>query len=598
MGIFRKTEIEEKEPSIKTKMVDIEINERPRICCVDLGKDTVDSLVNEGYYIYSATLGDRIQIPNKVPYDNHQVLLNFNFPSNLHEYDIILIDLDNANQIDYNIKDHIINNHTGKTAISLLSSYPETVFDPRPYSSLILNDRLGKIGMREHMILVFTTKNYDIEYESVRITEGYTERQRIEKYGIYSFIEHLPLSASKYGKEMSVCNTNDDLKSLLTSSITNAYYNQTFYHPTKLEEIKRIPDPRYVPLIKNSNDDIVSICEQRENSIRFFFPQFEDKYSFLSSFLKNIAPSIFPKLFPFSTTFCWKEDKQYWLPNHEKLIKEKEQIISECEKKLKLKDDQIAENKKEYSFLHELVSESGGSLVDAIIKFLKWLGFNNTINVDNLKKEGKVLEEDIQIEFDEGLIIIECKGIGGTSTDSDCSQISKIKHRRCKERNRFDVFALYIVNHQKHLPPLQRSNPPFNEKQIQDAVSDERGLLSTWQLFNLYFEIESGVITKEEARNSIIKYGLIEFKPSNLQFIDEPNEIFKDGKVCILNIKNLTLKLGDELFIEKNGLFKKCVIEDIKVDDKSVQECSNGAIGMRINIPIKKKSKLWRKSSN
>jgi hypothetical protein len=578
--------------------MDIEINERPRICCVDLRKETIDSLVNEGYNIYNATLGDCIQIPNKKRHDNHQVLLNFDFPRNLHEYDIILIDLDNAKQIDYNPKEHIRTNHTGKSAILLLSSYPETIFNPRPLSSLILNEKLSQIGERKLMILVFTTGNYDIEYETVRITEGYAERQGIQKYGIYSFAGHPPISEPKYGKEMSVCNVRDDLKSLLSSSVTKAHYNQTFYHPTKWEGNKSVPDPRYVPLIKNSSGDIVSICEQGENSISFFFPQIEDKYAFISSFLKNIAPSISPELFPFSTSFSWKEKKEYWLPNHEKLIDEKEQVVFEYDKKLKIKDDQIAENKKEFLFLHELISESGDNLVNATIKFLKWLGFKNAINADNLKEEGQVLEEDIQVEFEEGLIIIECKGIAGTSTDSDCSQISKIKHRRCKERNCFDVFALYIVNHQRYLPPLQRSNPPFNENQIQDAVSDERGLLSTWQLFNLYFEVENGIITKEEARNTIIKYGLIEFKPSNLHFIDEPNEIFKDGTVCIVNIKDLKLKLGDELFIEKNGQFQKCVIEGIQLDDKPVQECSNGELGLRINIPIKKKSKLWKKTSS
>ncbi len=598
MRIFKKAEIKENEPSIKPKTMDIEINERPRICCVDIQKEIIDSLVKEGYNIYSATLGNRIQVPNKNRHDNHQVLLNFDFPNNIHEYDIILIDLDNSRQIGYDPKDHIRNNHTGKSAISLLSSYPETIFDPRPLSSLILNEKLSQIGERVHMVLVFTTDNYIIEYETIKITEEYAERQGIQKYGIYSFTGHPPLSEPKYGKEMTICNVRDDLKSLLASSIPNSHYNQTFYHPTQWKANKQEPDPAYVPLIKNSSGDIVSICEQHENSISFFFPQFKDKYSFLSTFLKNIAPSISPELFPFSTTFSWKENREYWLPNHEKLINEKEQIISEFNLKLKTKDDQIGENKKEFSFLHDLISETGDALVYATIEFLKWLGFNNAINADDLKEEGQVLEEDIQVEFDDGLIIIECKGIGGTSTDADCSQISKIKHRRCKERNSFNVFALYIVNHQRYLPPLQRSNPPFNENQIQDAISDERGLLSTWQLFNLYFEIENGVITKEEARNAIIKFGLVKFKPANLQFIDEPVEIFKDGTVCIVNIKDLKLMVGDELYVEKNDQFQKCVIEGIQVDDKPVQECSNGELGLRINIPLKKKSKLWKKTSS
>ena len=598
MGFFNKNKSEETVDNTEAPDSQIEMSERPRICCIDIKQETVDSLKKEGYNIYTATLGDQIKVPNKNRHDHRYVLLNFDFPVNIHEFDIFLIDLENVNQIDYNPEDHIRDRHTGKSAISLLSSYPETIFDPRPISSLILNKRLAQIGERNHMVITFTAGDYDIEYETVKITEDYAERQGTEKHGIYSYSGYTPLSEPKSGKEMTVCNVREDLKNLLHEHIDNSYYNQTFHHPTNWDNGKPEADPRYVPLVKNSSGDIVSICDQRERSHNFYFPQIEDKSQFISTFLKNIAPSISPDLFPYSTTFDWKNNKEYWLPNHENLIEEKENVVKVYKEKLTQKEQEIDKNKEVYSFLHEMISETGDDLVNATIEFLKWLGFKNAINADELKGEGQVLEEDIQIEFDEGLIIIECKGIGGTSTDSDCSQISKIKHRRCKQRNKFDVFALYIVNHQRYLPPLQRNNPPFNENQIQDAISDERGLLSTWQLFNLYYEIECGIITKEEARKAIIKFGLIEFKPSNLSFIDEPNEIFKNGTVCIINITDIELKIGDEILIEKNDQFSKAVIEGIQLDDKPVENCSNGEIGLSLSHPIKKKSKLWKKTSS
>lgn len=573
------------------------MNERPRICCIDIKKEIVDSLIEEGYNIFNATLGKKIKIPNKNRHDNRFVLLNFDFPNNIHEFDIFLIDLENVDQINYIPEDHIRDNHTGKSAITLLSSYPETIFDPRPLSSLILNRKLSQIGERNHMILTFTSGDYEIEYETVKITEGYTERQGIEKHGIYSFAGYVPLSEPKFGKEMNVCNVRDDLKHLLTKHVNNSHYNQTFHHPTNWDNGKREPDQKYVPLIKNTSGDIVSICEQRENSLNFYFPQIEDKYNFLSEFLKNIAPSLSPDLFPFSTTFTWKENREYWLPNHEILIEQKEQIIKDYEHKLSQKEKEISKNKEDYAFLHEILTETGDRLVNATVEFLKWLGFSNAVNADNLKLDGQVLEEDIQIETEEGLIIIECKGIAGTSTDADCSQISKIKHRRCKQRNKFDVFALYIVNHQRYLPPLQRNNPPFNKNQIQDAVNDERGLLTTWQLFNLYYEIENGIISKEEARISLIKFGLVEFKPSSIVFIDEPSEFFKNGTICIINIKDIQLKIGDEILIEKNNQFKKAIIEGIQSESKPINECSDGEIGISLNISVKKNSKLWKKTS-
>ena len=129
------------------------------------------------------------------------------------------------------------------------------------------------------------------------------------------------------------------------------------------------------------------------------------------------------------------------------------------------------------------------------------------------------------METEDGLLVIEIKGIGGTSTDGQCSQIEKIKNRRMQERRNFDVFGLYIVNHQRYQPPLLRENPPFKREQIQDAENDKRGLLTTWQLFNLYFSIKNGCISKEEARKALLKYGLIEFSPQNCVSLGEPVKI-------------------------------------------------------------------------
>lgn len=575
-----------------------EVNERPRICCIDIDKKVIDRLKQSKFNIYSGSLGNKIKVPNSSRRENHQLLLDYDFPPNLHEYDMVILDLNNFETVDYKPEDHIRSNHTGKSALTLLSSYPETIFDQRPLSSVILNKRLNQIGERKHIIIAFTSSSYDIEYETVKITESYAERQGTEKHNIYGFSGYTPLSESKYGKEMTICNIREDLKHLLQINIPETIYNQTFNHPTKWDNGKYMPDPKFVPLIKNSSNDIVSISEFRENSIIFYFPQIEKKDDFLDTFLTKIAPDILPEIFPFSTTFSWKGEEEYWLPNHKRLLEEKKEIEKEYEEKIESKNNELSKNSEQFSFLHEIITETGDNLVDALIKYLRWLGFNKVTKVDEENSNSTVLEEDIQVELDEGLLIIECKGIGGTSTDSDCSQISKIKHRRCKERNKFDVYALYIVNHQRYLPPVNRQNPPFTENQKQDAINDERGLLTTWQLFNLYFEIKSGIFNKESARAYLLKYGFIEFRPDNLTFIDEPKELFQNGKVCIVNISNVVLNIADEILVEKNGKFIITTIEGIQIKDKPVSYAENGEIGLQLSNPIKKKSILWKKASS
>jgi hypothetical protein len=596
MGIFAKKTVETpsmKDNEDKSKPV---INERPRICCIDISSDVTKQLISSGYNIYAGTLGKKIKVPNKHRNDQHQILLNFNFPENLHEYDIFIIDLNNSQTIEYNPEDHFRQNQTGKNAVVLLSVFPETIFDPRPLGSLILHSKLKQIGDRPHIILAFSSEAYDVEYDTVTINGGYAERGGTEKSNIYSFMQYVPLSNPKYGKEITTCKMRDDLKNLFLSVLPETVYNQTFHHPTIWKNHTNIPDPNYVPLLMNSSGDIVSICKKCENLIVLYLPQIKQKLTFLSEFLSKIAPDIFPTIFPFSTTFNWKCNEEYWLPYHKLLLDEKYAIEKEYNEKLLTKDKEISKNLQKFAFLHEMITETGDRLVSALINYLKWLGFKDVKDAD-IANSGNLLEEDIQVETEKGLLIIECKGIGGTSTDNDCSQIGKIKHRRCKTRNSFDVFAIYIVNHQRYLPPLQRQNPPFSDNQMQDAVNDERGLLTTWQLFNLYYEIEAGIIDKETARNALFKYGFIEFRPPNIVFIAEPKEIFKNGEVCIVNISELELRVGEELLVERNAKFQKIKIVGIQIGGNPVESAGNGEIGIQLSSPIKKKSLLWKKDS-
>jgi hypothetical protein len=192
----------------------------------------------------------------------------------------------------------------------------------------------------------------------------------------------------------------------------------------------------------------------------------------------------------------------------------------------------------------------------------------------------EIKEEDLKIPVEDGLLVVEIKGIGGTSKDSECSQISKVKFRRAKERNRFDVFALYIVNHQRFLPPSERKNPPFNERQISDAESEERGLLATYEFFKLYSKIEDGFITKKDARDSLLQHGLVQFKPSKSLLLGYPLEIHHDGHVIILCIANITLNKSSSIIVCNDEDWFRAEILEIQLNDEQVESVSEGEIGL------------------
>lgn len=567
--------------------------EKPQILTLNLTDKSNAILADKGYNLYQGSLGKLVDTKNeKHKFKYH--LLNYDFPANSHEYDIVIIDFSNEEVIDYVKSDNQRSKNKTEKNNYLLCQYPQTIFDPRGLSSHLFVKKFREILKKDCLIIVFQNESVDIEYKIVEENGDRPISKGTQKANFHELVPKFYFEQNKFGKETKVIPNNGELTTFLEKFNKDFTYQNTFYHPSKWENGEQIPDSRFYPIVLNLNNEIVSYVYLTENLGVFIFPVLKDNSKFLLGFLETIAPSIQPNLFPFSTKNKWTELTDYALPNQLRLIEERKKIESDFKKSLELKDKEIKTNNDKYSFLHKMLTETGDELVTAVIQFLEWLGFENIIDMDT-QTDG-LKEEDIQIETSKGLIVIEVKGIGGTSKDSECSQISKIKYRRAKERGKFDVFGLYIVNHQRHIPSKKRENPPFTKEQIEDSNNDERGLLTTWSLYNLYFDIQNDILTKEEAREIVYNYGLLSFAPQNITLVDTINEIFLKGKVFILNIDNIKLKTGDTLYIEKNSTFQKLTILEIKLDDKVITEISKGEIGIKGNIKVSKNSKVWIKN--
>ena len=342
----------------------------------------------------------------------------------------------------------------------------------------------------------------------------------------------------------------------------------------------------------NDNDKIISYIENYNNSILLVLPEVNRKGELLIDLFNNALPSLMPELFPYSTTFTWKKEEQYWLPNYAKLLGEKETITSSYENEMMQLEKQISLNQQKFKYLHDSISETGDMLVNAVKTFLNWLGFDEVIKVD--EEKGNIKEEDLRINLTDGIIVIEVKGIGGTSKDNECNQIEKIVHRREKERNKFDVKGLYIVNHQRYLPPLKRKNPPFTDEQIKDAENDKRGLLTTWELFKIFDYITNDLITKENARKHLLNSGLIQFIPLNMKYINKVKKVYHNGKVIIIDTK-VQISKNDVLIVYKNDKYSKVNILNLQIDGKDVSQANNCELGIEVDKIVLINSKIYLK---
>jgi len=575
---------------------DSSFKETPKILLIDLEEPDSSLLRSRGFNCTSGTFGKQVEVPKKSRHDEHICLLNHNFPPNLHEFNILVANLQNVETVPYDPSDHQRTYVKSRDTFAIRSCYPQTIFDPRPFSGAILASELSAFIDKTAIIIIFATSKEEIPYELVQRTEQGIESIGEPTYNNYSFMKGLrfPQSTNVIGKETHVATgISTDFVRLIAGHNEEASYDITFKHDTEWDsqQERQVNRITFVPLMLSADNRIVSYADYDPKTSIFVFPHIERKGEFLVELFETVLPADFPRLFPYSTRFAWLADAKYQLPNEESLKAEKRRVKEEYSKKLEELDKKLHDNYQEYSWLHDLLTKSGAPLVKTVERYFNWLGFPKVINVD--EENGGLKEEDLRVELEKGLLVIEVKGIGGTSTDSDCSQISKIRYRRGKERKTYDVYGLYIVNHQLHLPPQDRDHPPFSRQQIEDAKNDERGLLTTYELFKLYFYIQNNFITKEAAKASLLEYGLVSFTPSNAILVGSPLEIHYGGTVVILKLDNLQISKGADLIITEPHLFRKVRVIDIQINGKSVAQADSGVVGVKFDSSVSLTSQIW-----
>ena len=569
---------------------ELEPYKQPMVFLFDVEYTVFETLKKLRFNSFNGSFGSIVKVNNK-KHEKKFLKLNYDYPANLHEFDIVMLDMTKNKTENYDPSQHELVNTSGNTAHALLSTYPEQVFDPRPLAIKIVSKDLNDLCEKKSVIIAFLGAIHISEFQFVEITnhgETVTSRENMSNSGFY---QSFPAYKSRNGRKVKLPENDSMLSPLFQKHLDNINFETTFIHPLIWREGKSQRSEHFIPILLNERDEIVSYAHYVEKSIIFVFPDIADKPSFVSELFKTYLPDLIPEIFPYHGEFKWLHDGNYPLPGERQLLRERAELEEKYTKDVALNEKALASLKISYKFLSDLISETGVALVSAVEAYLKWLEFESVVNLDETNPD--LLEEDIQIDCNDRFLVIEIKGIGGTSTDKDCSQISKIKYRRAEERNKFDVFGLYIVNHQRYMPPKSRSNPPFTANQIKDAGHDKRGLLTTYELYKAYYLIEEGIMQKADVRESLFKTGLINFEPKNMLFIGTPDEIFLDGQVAILNLKGTNLAVGDTLVVRRNGDYSKAIIQSMQVDGNEVDNCTTGEIGIKLDRKLKKNSDLF-----
>ena len=462
--------------------------------------------LSQNYIVATGDLGVAKTVEYEEYVNKRYVDLEYSMISNLHEYSVVIIDLQNENDTRHCLED---DEPDGIPYLFELS-FPQKEFRPSPLVLSIMKDKLKT----EVLKIIFAGSSYSEKYNIIEVLKQNQYSYPSEE--VHNIYETIQASAtSKFGKK--IISDNSNLANLIAKYVKG--YNVIFELPTKWDRTsqKSIADPNFLPLLKNQDGEVVSYIGYSENSgYELLLPFCEKKDELIERLVTSVLPEILPDFFPESKEFEW--------------IKEQ----------------------------------------------------------DFLPKEIQILEDD-------KLFIIEVKGIGGTSTDAECSQVAKHRRRREKEHRDKEILPIYIVNHQRYIRPSLRQNPPFSDNQIDYAKNDERGLLTTWQLYNQYKLIENGIFTKKETRESLDKWGLISLLPKNLIRVGIYEEYFKKPKAGILILNNVKLEVGKMIYAKKDGKWICTSIVSIQLNDKDVDQVDNGEVGIVTDIELEKGYEIFVK---
>lgn len=385
-------------------------------------------------------------------------------------------------------------------------------------------------------------------------------------------------------------NKYDEITILLKKYLKNSDYNVVF--PSSHADLT---------LLLSKSGEIVSKVHDGYFKKIFYFPNIKDKAGFLAELFTTTFPSgdygfISRNLSDYGD-FKWINYFPYLSHNERSIKVNIEMEKTRHAKALKTleenlnKESQITENIR----LKKLLTETGNELKESVEWFLEYIGFDNIVNPDE-EANDKILEEDIRVVLPDITYIIETKGLGGTSTDADCAQPSKIVLRKqdADQANNNGVEtvnykAVYIVNSQRYKEPKVRDNPPFKIQQIEDARIARRAMTTTYELFNAFHMIEAGVLSKIDVQNAFRQSGLINFKSNLSSLLCDTR--FDGPSVYSFDLtKELTLQVDENdsiAFQDEDDHWYLSSIESMQIKNCKVSSATASS-GASVGIKLKK----------
>lgn len=285
------------------------------------------------------------------------------------------------------------------------------------------------------------------------------------------------------------------------------------------------PEGEVHVLAVNSQRHPVALMVRRGKGFLILLPWFERKnIEAAELLLKDILPFYAPHLFE-NGNHLWMESYEYYFPTLKDILRQVEEETQRYRRTISRLREQIEEIKKaEQQPFNRLLHTEGKELKEAVIHALKYLGWRSVVDVDDYwKRTIRIKEEDLWLLDNEEqasveaclrknqMVLVVLRNGPGVSPDTDFLVLQKYKGRRMQEFDNTKMKALLLGNYFFQEEPRTRPNP-FTSAQVEEAVNDGNGLLTTYDLFKAIKAEKENRLSKEDIRSRIMNQpGLIIF---------------------------------------------------------------------------------------
>ncbi len=539
---------------------------KPKILLLDLTDSAAKALRGKGFNVSVGTLGKPYKVTKSSGY---QALIGKSNVPNHTEQEIVVIDL-SYGELEPGPQGE---KHRPDGEHDLWAKCDQGFLDPRVRTSIQLKKPLDRIYSTGGVFIVFADEKTGISIDVARINrhkELYDQEEF--PHDVWDFLSEVADMRVKndHGTEMQSAKANSPLVGLLAPFLANGHFTCTLDGGYRQTE-------EWVPLAVNKFGAVVALarCRASDGSV-IVLPQVEDKEAFLNILFSTALPEFAPHLFPHVERGVWTHRSEYELPKVLELKSQQEEVERRAREEIALLDNELEKEREAQGWIHNLLTGTDDELVRAVKRALSEIGFSGIVDVDEERdREGKTRREDLQITDKSPTLVIDVKGIGGYPGDDDALQADKHATIRMREESRTDINGLSIINHQRHLPPLERENAmPFRQELIDVAEQHSLGLMTAWDLYRFVRNFRKLGWKSDAVKPVFYKNGRIEVIPLHYQFIGIVAKAWTDKFGVV--IEDGELRIGERIAIEFPVEFEEVQVDSIRVNDQSVELASLG----------------------